>query len=112
MKEQRKAGGVMMELDEDGFLQYPETWTREACQILAQQEISGNLTENHWKVIDCLRQYYLEYGTLPPVKMLMRNTCFSIEHIYELFPHGFAKGVCKVAGIPKYTAMAQGYAGA
>jgi len=112
MKEQLKAKSTMMELDEDGFLRYPETWTREVSQILAQQEILGNLSEAHWEVIDCLRQYYFEYGTLPPIKMLMRTTGFSIENIYDLFPHGFAKGVCKVAGIPKYAAMVQGYAGA
>lgn len=87
-------------VDEEGFLLQLETWTKGVAQTLAQGEVTGDLTEEHWKLIDCVRQYYLEFETIPPVRMLVRRTGLPLRQIYELFPNGYAKGICKVAGIP------------
>ena len=78
-------------------------WTRDIAQTLAQEEVPGGLTGNHWKIIDYLRQYCLEFGTVPPVRMLRHYTGFNLEYICKLFPSGLTRGACKLAGIPRTT---------
>jgi TusE/DsrC/DsvC family sulfur relay protein len=61
------------------------------------------LTDNHWKVVNYLREYYVQFGVAPMIRKLCKQTGFSLKEIYEMFPSGPAKGACKVAGLPKPT---------
>lgn len=90
-----------LNLDGEGFLQQPEVWNRDVAQLLAQGEVPGGLEEEHWKIIEYLRHYYLEFGTVPPVRMLRRDTGFNLESINRLFPSGLTRGACRIAGIPR-----------
>ena len=95
--------GRSYEVDEDGFLQNPEIWDQNvACDFSATEGVT-ELTEEHWKVINYLRNYYLEYGIAPMIRKLCKETGFKLNKIYELFPSGPAKGACKLAGLPKPT---------
>jgi tRNA 2-thiouridine synthesizing protein E len=96
-------GGIEIEVDEDGFIQEPEKWSKEAAEELAKLEQAYPMNENHWKLVNYLRDYYLEYEIAPPIRMLTRQTGLDLKTIYELFPGGPAKGACKVAGLPKPT---------
>jgi len=87
--------------DEEGFLLQPEKQTKKVDQILTLEEIPEDLTHDHWIVIDCVRKYYLKYGTIPPIRLVAHQTGFLLSYIQRLFPQGFAKGVCKIAGIPR-----------
>jgi tRNA 2-thiouridine synthesizing protein E len=91
------------ETDTEGFLSQPETWTKDVAEVLARREVPEKLTEDHWKVIDYLRKYYLQFETVPPVKMLCRDTGLKFSYICKLFPSGLTKGACKIAGIPRST---------
>jgi len=102
MPEQHKAANARQGVDENGFLLQPETWSVSIAQSIAREEVAGDLSDDHWKIIDCLRQYYLEYNTVIPVRMLVQRTGISLHRIQELFPSGFARGACKVAGIPSH----------
>ena len=88
-------------VDEEGFLQQPESWNRDVAQVLAQGEAPGGLTEDHWKVIDYLRQFYLECDTVPPVRMVHRFTGFNLGYIYNMFPSGLTRDACRLCGIPR-----------
>ena len=59
--------------------------------------------EEHWKLVNYLREYYLKYEIAPPVRMLVKQTGLDLKKIYTLFPGGPAKGACKIAGLPKPT---------
>jgi len=96
-------GGKMVEIDEDGFIQDPEVWDEAVAASLAQTEGVDDLTEDHWKVVNYLREYYLEYNMAPMIRKLCKSTDFKLKEIYDLFPSGPAKGACKVAGLPKPT---------
>jgi tRNA 2-thiouridine synthesizing protein E len=96
-----EAPPLIPERDEDGFLLKSETWNKNVAELLAQGEASGGLTEDHWKIIDYLRHYYLEFNSVPPVKMLCKRTGLKFRYICNLFPSGLTRGACKVAGIPR-----------
>ncbi len=95
-------GASALELNEEGFLVHPETWDRDVAAALArEQEGIAALTDRHWAVVTCIRDYYLEKGMAPMIRALCQSTGLRLREIYELFPSGPAKGACKVAGLPK-----------
>jgi len=101
-------GGTEVEVDEDGFIQEPDKWSKEVAEDLGKieaQYVPGEdrMNEDHWKVVDYLRNYYLEYDIAPPIRMVVKKTGLELKKIYELFPKGPAAGGCKVAGLPKPT---------
>jgi len=87
-------------VDELGYLKRTETWTEDVARHMAEDEVPEGLTEDHWRVIDYIREYYLEMDNIPPVRMVARQTGFSLREMQRMFPHGLAKGACKLAGIP------------
>jgi dissimilatory sulfite reductase related protein len=95
--------GMQIEVDEDGFIQEPDSWSEALAVAIATTEDVTELTEDHWKVINYLRQYYAEFGIAPMIRKLCKETGFQLKYIYELFPSGPAKGACKIAGLPKPT---------
>ena len=95
--------GQQVEVDEDGFLQDPSVWTEEIAAALAKMEEVEEMTEDHWKVVNYLRNYYQEFGIAPMIRKLCKQTGFKLKEIYALFPTGPAKGACKIAGLPKPT---------
>ncbi len=96
-------GSVKVQVDEDGFMENPELWNNEVALALASTEDITDLTENHWKVINYLRDYSKQYGIAPMVRKLCKETGFQLKEIYDMFPSGPAKGACKVAGLAKPT---------
>jgi tRNA 2-thiouridine synthesizing protein E len=96
--------GKAYEVDEDGFLQELDKWHSDFASAYAKEEgIEGNLTDEHWKVINYLRDYYAKFGIAPMIRKLCKETGFDLKKIYELFPSGPAKGACKLAGLSKPT---------
>lgn len=87
-------------LDEKGYLIPSERWDRNVGRLLACDVVPGCLTEDHWKIVEYLRRYYIEFSIVPPIRKLCRDTGFSLTRIYKLFPTGVARGACRVAGIP------------
>jgi tRNA 2-thiouridine synthesizing protein E len=94
---------VSIEVDEDGFMQEPDKWDERVALALASTEGVDELTDDHWKVVNYLRDYYQQFGVAPMIRKLCKQTGFKLKEIYELFPSGPAKGACKVAGLPKPT---------
>jgi TusE/DsrC/DsvC family sulfur relay protein len=91
---------LLPELDRDGYLVDTSKWTREVAEIMARSEIPRGLTDDHWRVIDFLRQYFLTNEAAPPVRMLARETGLSLRELRQLFPEGLAKCACRYAGLP------------
>jgi TusE/DsrC/DsvC family sulfur relay protein len=99
---QVEINGRTIELNEEGFLVNPEEWDEEVAKILAKEEEGiANMSEEHWSVVNYIRDYYLEKNLAPMVRKVCKSTGFPLRHIFELFPSGPAKGACKVAGLPK-----------
>ena len=91
---------ILPEMDRDGYLVDTRKWTKEVAEILANTEMPQGLSKDHWRVIDFLRQYYLEWESAPPVRMVVRQTGLSLRDLRRLFPEGLAKSACRYAGMP------------
>ncbi len=101
--------GKTIETDEEGYLTNLDDWTPELAEEMAKQE-GIELSENHWEVINFLRDYYEEYQIAPAVRVLTKAIGKKLgkdkgnsKYLYELFPYGPAKQACKYAGLPKPT---------
>jgi len=96
-------GGKEIEIDEDGFIQEPDLWDENVAKDLAKTEGVPAMGEDHWKLVNYIREYYAKFGIAPMVRKLCKDCDFKLKYIYEMFPSGPAKGACKVAGLPKPT---------
>ncbi len=96
-------GGKQIEVDEDGFIADPSEWNEKVAVDLAKTEGVDDMGEDHWKLVNYLRDYYLKFKIAPMVRKVCKETGFKLKYIYELFPSGPAKGACKAAGLPKPT---------
>ena len=101
--------GVVVETDEEGYIQDISLWTRELAGLIAKDE-HIEMTGDHWEVVNFLRAYYEEYQIAPAVRVLAKAIKKSMgpdkgnsKYLYELFPYGPAKQACKIAGLPKPT---------
>ncbi len=104
-----EVGGKSVETDEEGYLINLSDWNEEIADVLAKEE-SIDMTENHWEVVNFLREYYDEYQIAPAVRVLTKAIGKKLgkekgnsKYLYELFPYGPAKQACKIAGLPKPT---------
>jgi len=96
-------GGKELEVDEDGFIQDPDQWDENVAKDLAKTEGVEDMGDEHWKLVNYLRDYYLKFQIAPMIRKLCKETGLDLKKVYELFPSGPAKGACKVAGLPKPT---------
>ena len=95
--------GSSWDVDEDGFIQSFEDWNEDWVDYVKGTEGIEELTDEHWKVINVLQDYYKKNGIAPMVRILSKVTGYKLKYIYELFPSGPGKGACKMAGLPKPT---------
>ena len=94
-------GGRKFVVDEEGFLQQPDTWDDEVARLFATTEGIAEMNEQQWALVRFIREYWLEHQTAPMIRKLCQATNLNLRTIFKLFPSGPAKGACKVAGLPK-----------
>jgi tRNA 2-thiouridine synthesizing protein E len=97
---------VPVEVDNNGFLLHRKEWSEEIAEALAAQD-GIELTEDHWKIINFLRDYYDEYRSTPNVRLLIKVLHKSLDprladkdYLYTLFPKGPSVQGCRIAGLP------------
>jgi TusE/DsrC/DsvC family sulfur relay protein len=101
--------GKTYETDEEGYLVNLSEWNEDVGAAIAVEE-KIDMTQNHWEVVNFLREYYNEYQIAPAVRVLTKAIGKKLgpekgsnSYLYELFPYGPAKQACKIAGLPKPT---------
>jgi TusE/DsrC/DsvC family sulfur relay protein len=104
-----EVAGKTIEVDEEGYLVNLSDWDEQVAEHLAKEE-KIEMTQNHWEVINFLREYYSEYQIAPAIRVLTKAIAKKLgpdkgnnKYLYELFPYGPAKQACKIAGLPKPT---------
>jgi tRNA 2-thiouridine synthesizing protein E len=101
--------GKSYETDEEGYLVNLADWNKDIANYIAKTE-SVDMTDQHWEVINFLREYFEEYQIAPAVRVLTKAIGKKLgadkgnsEYLYGLFPYGPGKQACKIAGLPKPT---------
>ena len=89
------------QLDNDGFLKEMSNWSRDMAKELAERNDLGPLTDEHWKIINFVRSYYMEKGEGPPVVKIGKDLDMQPSKICTLFPCGAARGAYRLAGLPR-----------
>lgn len=87
-------------MDEEGFLESPDTWDEAVAQELARAEGLPELTDMHWRVLRYIRQHWATNETAPLTRELCKETGLKLTEIYELFPSG-PVGAYRIAGLGK-----------
>ncbi len=87
--------------DETGFLKEMSNWTRGVAEELARKNDLGPLTDDHWKVIEYVKDYYAKMGEGPPIVRICKATGFTSTYVCQMFPCGVAKGAYRLAGLPR-----------
>lgn len=96
--------GVELETDDQGYLLEPD-YSDEVVHVIAAAE-GITLCDDHWKVVNYLRDEYRENGHTPNFRNMLKGLedvlpgCDS-KSLYALFPVGPAKQGAKVAGLPQ-----------
>ena len=104
----KQIAGRQVIFDQYGYMQNPFMWSEEVARFLAREAGIGNLTEEHWCVLRFVREYYLEEGKEPMNHKIKLGTGMSMKRIVELFPEGIARGVKRLAGLPRPKGCAAG----
>lgn len=96
-------------LDKDGYLVDLADWSPEVAVALADRE-ELPLTDDHWEVLELLRQFYTEFQLSPATRPLIKYTALKLGaekgnslHLNRLFKGTPAKLAAKLAGLPKPT---------
>ena len=104
-----EVNGQTVEHDEEGYITTLSDWSKELADVIAESE-NIDMNEEHWEVVNFLREYYEEYQIAPAVRVLTKAVGKKLgkekgtsKYLYELFPYGPAKQACKIAGLPKPT---------
>jgi tRNA 2-thiouridine synthesizing protein E len=92
--------GKSYALDEFGFLDPPEQWDENFAIGMSQLlGMEGGLDERHWRVIRYLRRKLTEERTVPYFVIACMDNGLRIHEFREIFPAGFHRGACRIAGI-------------
>lgn len=106
-----EVGGKSIELDDEGYLIEPNDWDENVAAYLAGQE-KIELTDEHWRVIQFMRKYYEDHLIAADarfvIKFLAEELGCGRNRLFELFPYGYVKQACKIAGMKRPRAWSTG----
>ncbi len=87
---------------------HPDEWDENIAGELAKEE-SIELNDAHWSVLNIMRDYYSEHRVAPDIRHVMKPLASDHGHdkkevkklIFSLFPYGYVKQACKIAGMKR-----------
>lgn len=93
-------GDKTYHIDVDEFLSDPNEWDRNYARGMAPKVgIISGLSDDHWKVIDFMRDTFKKTGKCPLVYETCRKNRLHLQELKTLFPAGYLRGACKLAGL-------------
>jgi len=107
------ATGIPRDVEE--YLINPEEWSKTiACTLAAEEGIE--LKNDHWTALDFMREYYERHSIAPDVRHLIVYLADKHQwdkkqakkQVFDLFPYGYVKQACKIAGMMRPRAWSTG----
>jgi len=106
--------GNSLAVDTEGYLVDPAQWNEQVAEELARQERIV-LTGEHWAVIRFMRGYYEQHQIAPDARHVMKHLAeykgagrAGRNDLFVLFPYGYVKQACKIAGMRRPRAWSTG----
>lgn len=99
-------------IDDEGYLVEPLEWSEAQAEAFARHE-GIELNEDHWDVIRFMRAYYQEHQVAPDARFVIKHLADRLgpgsrNKLFELFPYGYVKQACKIAGMKRPRAWSTG----
>lgn len=105
-----KYNGKSYKVDGRGFLTDPEEWDEHFAEgLAAEMKFPEGLSERHWRVIHFIRGTFDKMKECPLVYVACRNNEVGLGDLKRLFPAGYLRGACKLAGVTYAEAHFQRY---
>ena len=103
MEQITDVSALMSERDAEGYLVDPADWNEDVAQVLAQGE-KIEMTNEHWDVIRFMRDYYDEHQVAADARFAIKHLAERVgrdaqKRMFVLFPYGYVKQACKIAGM-------------
>jgi len=103
-----EVNGKVLETTESGFLISQDDWDKDVAEAIAAAE-GLTLTQDHWDVIDYLREAYFEHnGEQPNNRAILKAmqekwTDRKVDNktLFDLFPGNPSKQAGMIAGLPE-----------
>ena len=92
--------GKEVVVDDEGFMTQYDQWDEDIAAALAAA-IDVDLTDEHWKVINFLREDFKEKGETPTIRRVSTAGGVDTKKLFQLFPKKPAKKMSYIAGLPK-----------
>ena len=88
-------------ISEQGFLENFDDWDEHFANLVCgESKAPDGLTSVHWEIISFLRNYYLAMNNIPSVYEVCQAHNIDLNDLKELFPDGYRRGACRIAGLP------------
>jgi len=97
----KEIAGVTIDVNEEGYLTDSSQWSKEIAEEIAKDLEIGELTNEHWHVIEFLRRDAAENSGSPTIRRLKKAGGIDTKLLYSLFPGGPLKKATKIAGLLK-----------
>jgi tRNA 2-thiouridine synthesizing protein E len=88
--------------DGDGYLTDMSAWTDEVGRAMAAAD-DYELTDEKWSQILKAREYYEEFGSVPPIRKFAKYLEQDQIAVFKLWMTGPMKPITKYGGLPKPT---------
>jgi tRNA 2-thiouridine synthesizing protein E len=96
---QKTYAGVVLELNDEGYLLDKSQWTKEIAKAIAQEE-NIELTDKHFEVIEFLRDRVAKGESLT-IRSIGKSGIVDIKGFYALFPGAPLKLATRIGGLLK-----------
>jgi dissimilatory sulfite reductase related protein len=102
----------MPERDAEGYLIEPGDWSEDVARALAREE-NIELGDDHWDAIAFMRDFYEENQVAADARFVIKHLAERMgkdahKKLFELFPYGYVKQACKIAGMRRPRAWSTG----
>ncbi len=88
--------------DGDGYLRDMNEWTEEVARAMAEAD-GYELNDTKWEQIMKAREYFEEFGSVPPIRKFAQYIGIDQKEIFDLWMTGPMKPITKYGGMPKPT---------
>lgn len=103
---------LLPECDDEGYLIEPGEWNEDVARALAEDEHIV-LDDDHWDAIRFMRDYYDAHQVAADARFVIKHLGerygrSAQKKLFEMFPYGYVRQACKIAGMRRPRAWSTG----